>query len=280
MELNLKSRAKSFGGWTEFYTHASKETGTQMGFSVFVPPQAKSGKVPVVYWLSGLTCNEEIFMYKAGAQRLASELGIMLVAPDTSPRGVTLPGDSESWDFGVGAGFYVDATEEPWSKHYRMYSYVGRELPAIVKEKFPAADKHSILGHSMGGHGALVLALNEPGKYASVSAFAPICAPTLVPWGQKALPRYLGQNEAAWARYDAHLLVKQAALKVRQELFIDQGTDDKFLKDQLRPEVLEAACKQSGHPLRLRYQEGYDHSYYFISTFIGEHLQYHAERLR
>jgi S-formylglutathione hydrolase len=279
MELNLKSRAKSFGGWTEFYSHQSKETGTVMHFSVYVPPQAQTAKVPVLYWLSGLTCNEEIFMYKAGAQRLASELGILLVAPDTSPRGVSLPGDSESWDFGIGAGFYVDATEAPWAKHYRMYSYVSSELPAVLREHFPINAKESIMGHSMGGHGALVLALRQPGRYRSVSAFAPICAPTLVPWGQKALPKYLGANEAAWAKYDAHLLVKQMQTGPKQELFVDQGTEDKFLKDQLWTEKLETACREANHPLKLRYQQGYDHSYYFIASFMAEHVRYHARHL-
>lgn len=248
-----------------------------MGFSIYLPPQAQTRSVPVLYWLSGLTCNEEIFMYKAGAQRLASELGIAIVAADTSPRGISIPGDSESWDFGVGAGFYLDATEEPWAKNYRMYSYLTSELPTLIREKFPVTTAESISGHSMGGHGALVLALRQPGRYRSVSAFSPICAPSTVPWGKKAFSKYLGSDESKWAQYDAHLLVQSAAHK--QELFIDQGTEDKFLEEQLTPDKLEKACEKSSYPLNLRRQSGYDHGYYFISTFIGDHLKYHAKLL-
>jgi S-formylglutathione hydrolase len=252
-----------------------------MRFSVFLPPQAESARVPVLYYLAGLTCTEETFMIKAGAQRIAAELGLMLVAPDTSPRGVPLPGDSESYDFGVGAGFYLDATAEPWSKHYRMYSYVTRELAALIDANFPVDPKRQgIFGHSMGGHGAITIALKNPERYRSVSAFAPISAPRQVPWGQKALPRYLGPDRGQWAEYDAtELMSKLTDAARRPPLLVDQGLADQFLPTQLHPHLLEQAAKQVGYPLTLRRHEGYDHGYYFISTFMADHLRHHHHTL-
>ena len=248
--LRLVSEHKCFEGRQAFYAHDSRECATEMKFSVYVPPQAKAGRVPVLYYLAGLTCTEETFMIKAGAQRLAAEHGLMLVAPDTSPR-ARLPGDDASWDFGLAAGFYVDATQAPWSKHYRMYSYVTRELPAAVASLGVArADQQSIFGHSMGGHGALVCALRNPAQYRSVSAFAPISAPMQCPWGQKAFSGYLGEDRAAWAQYDASVLVESR--RYDRPIRIDQGTADKFFTEQLKPELFEAACKRSGTPLQLR----------------------------
>jgi S-formylglutathione hydrolase len=273
------SEHKCFGGVQGYYAHASQEIGLEMKFSVYRPPQAKSGTVPVLYYLAGLTCTEETFMIKAGAQRVAAELGLMLVAPDTSPRGANIPGEADAWDFGAGAGFYVDATREPWSKHYRMYSYVTRELPALIAEKFPAdASRQGIFGHSMGGHGALVCALNNPGQYRSLSAFAPIAAPMRCPWGKKAFMGYLGDDRATWRRYDASELVRQSQFPA--PILVDQGLADKFLPEQLYPEVFEAACRESGQILTLRRQEGYDHGYYFISTFMEDHLRHHALTLK
>ena len=272
------SEHRCFDGVQGYYTHASTEIGLEMKFSVFQPPQARAGKVPVLYYLAGLTCTEETFMIKAGAQRIAAELGLMLVAPDTSPRGANVPGEAENWDFGVGAGFYLDAAREPWSQHYRMYSYVTRELPALIAEKFPAdALRQGIFGHSMGGHGALVCALRNPGQYRSLSAFAPIAAPMRCPWGKKAFRGYLGDDEASWQAWDASELVKQAQFP--GTILVDQGLADKFLADQLYPETFEAACKASGQALTLRRQEGYDHGYYFISTFMEDHLRHHALQL-
>jgi S-formylglutathione hydrolase len=236
----------------------------------------------VLYYLAGLTCTEETFMIKAGAQRIAAELGIMLVAPDTSPRGVKLPGDSDSWDFGVGAGFYVDATVEPWSRHYRMYTYVTQELRSLIEAQFPAdSARTGIFGHSMGGHGALTIALRNPDRYRSVSAFAPIAAPKQCPWGQKAFSGYLGPDRGQWSSYDATELVvgvKDAARK--PQILIDQGLSDQFLQTQLHPHLFEDACKKVGYPLQLRRHEGYDHGYYFISTFMQDHLVHHARILR
>ena len=254
-----------------------------MRFSVFVPPQvatgAKQGRVPVLTYLAGLTCTEETFMIKAGAQRLAAVLGLMLVAPDTSPRGTDFPGQADNWDFGVGAGFYVDATEEPWARHWRMYSYVNRELPEVVAAAFPAdLNRAGIFGHSMGGHGALVSVLKNPAQYRSCSAFAPIAAPSRCPWGKKAFSGYLGANPNAWSEYDASLLISRGAFHA--EILIDQGMSDQFLKEQLYPEVFEAAAAKVGQKLTLRRQPGYDHSYYFIQTFIREHLEHHARLLR
>jgi S-formylglutathione hydrolase len=268
------SRVKSFGGTLEFFEHASDTTATPMRFAVFLPPQATQKKVPALFWLSGLTCTEENFMQKAGAQRVAAELGMALIAPDTSPRGANLPGENESWDFGLGAGFYVNATEAPWSKHYRMYDYVLHELRHLVLKNFPIEEKRlGISGHSMGGHGALVLGLRNPEVFKSISAFAPISAPSQCAWGQKALRNYLGPNEANWKLYDSSELLKTTSF--RKEILVDQGSEDKFLKEQLMPEKLEAAAKACDFPLRLRYQAGYDHSYYFVSSFIEDHLRFH-----
>lgn len=252
-----------------------------MRFAVFLPPQAASGRVPVLYFLAGLTCTEETFMMKAGAQRVAAELGLALVAPDTSPRGVPLPGDSESWDFGVAAGFYVDATEAPWSRHYRMYTYVTRELPAVIAANFPVdADRQGIFGHSMGGHGALTIALKNPDHYRSVSAFAPIAAPMQCPWGQKAFTGYLGPDRNSWRAHDACELIRGLrTVAGRPLLLVDQGLADPFLQQQLLPERLEQACADSGYPLRLRRHRDYDHGYYFISSFIEDHLRHHARSL-
>ena len=276
--LTPTSENLCFSGTQRFYAHESRECRTEMRFSVFVPPQAQSRAVPVLYYLAGLTCTEETFMIKAGAQRVAAELGVMLVAPDTSPRKVRFPGDDASWDFGLGAGFYVDATQAPWSQHYRMYSYVTRELPELVSSMGQGrADRQSIFGHSMGGHGALVCALRNRDRYRSVSAFAPIAAPSRCPWGVKAFTGYLGEDRAAWADYDASELVARNAYP--DTILIDQGTADKFLQEQLHPEVLATSCRSSGTKLALRYRDGYDHGYYFISTFMAEHLRFHAERL-
>jgi len=267
-----------FGGIQGYYRHASSECSAPMRFSVYQPPQATSRPVPVLYYLAGLTCTEETFAIKAGAQRLAAELGLMLVAPDTSPR-ERLPGDDASWDFGLAAGFYVDATQAPWSAHYRMYSYVTRELPAIVAARFPArSDAQGIFGHSMGGHGALVCALRDPGLYRSVSAFAPIASPTACAWGRNAFAGYLGDDPAAWAAYDATALVARQPHPAA--ILIDQGAADKFLAEQqLLPERFEAAARASGQRLTLRMQPGYDHGYYFIQSFIGDHLAHHARIL-
>jgi len=274
----LVSEHRCFGGTQKFYSHNSRECRTEMRFSVFVPPQVAERPLPVLFYLAGLTCNEETFMIKAGAQRLAAELGLILVAPDTSPRKARFSGDDASWDFGLGAGFYVDATQAPWSQNYRMYSYVTSELPAVVQSIAPArADRLGIFGHSMGGHGALVCALRNPERYRSVSAFAPICAPSQVPWGEKAFGNYLGADRSTWSQYDASLLV--AANRYPREILIDQGTADKFLTEQLKPEAFEQACRSSGTALRLRRQQGYDHGYYFISSFIKDHLEHHAQQL-
>ncbi|HEV7802011.1 MAG TPA: S-formylglutathione hydrolase [Burkholderiales bacterium] len=276
--IEVISEHRCFGGVQGFYRHVSSACNAPMRFSVYQPPQAERGRVPVLYYLAGLTCTEETFMIKAGAQRIAAELGIMLVAPDTSPRKTGIPGESADWDFGEGAGFYVDATVEPWARHYRMFSYVTAELPEVVAGRFPAQQSRvSIFGHSMGGHGALVCALRQPGRYCSVSAFAPVSAPMQVPWGQKAFSRYLGPDRSAWRRYDATELVHKN--KLREKILIDQGTADTFLDEQLRPHLFEATCREAGQPLELRLQPGYDHGYYFISTFMEDHLRHHAAAL-
>lgn len=247
-----------------------------MNLAVYVPPQAEDAPVPVLYYLSGLTCTEKNFIEKAGAQRYAAEHGLMLVAPDTSPRGVNLPGEDDGWDFGSGAGFYVNATEQPWAKHYHMYDYVTDELPGLIAGMFAITDRAGIFGHSMGGHGALVCGLKNPDKYASISAFAPITDPSQCPWGQKALAGYLGDDKQQWAAYDATELVK-AGKRASHPLLVDQGEGDQFLgQGQLLPDVFEAACKQAGQPLTLRMQPGYDHSYYFIASFMGDHIRHHA----
>jgi S-formylglutathione hydrolase len=275
------SQQRCFGGVVGFYKHVAASTACPMRFAVFTPAQATERPVPVLYYLAGLTCTEETFMIKAGAQRVAAELGLMLVAPDTSPRGLNLPGDSESWDFGVGAGFYLDATEQPWAGHYRMYSYVTQELPQLIEGGFPAdKNRRSIFGHSMGGHGALTIALKNPGRYASVSAFAPIVAPKQVPWGQKAFPRYLGADRGQWDAYDAtELMLKSNDARGRGAILIDQGMADQFLEQQLRPQLFEEACTKVGQRLTLRRHSGYDHSYYFISSFMEDHLRFHAQAL-
>ena len=275
------SRHGAFGGVVSYHRHAAAETACAMRFAVFLPPQAERGPVPALWYLAGLTCTEETFMIKAGAQRIAAELGLALIAPDTSPRGVPLPGDSENWDFGVAAGFYVDATVEPWSRHYRMYSYVTRELPALVEAHFPVdPGRQGIFGHSMGGHGALTLGLRHPERYRSISAFAPISAPMQCPWGQKAFTGYFGGDRARWRSHDACELIRDLkAASGRPPLLVDQGLADAFLDVQLKPEQLEQACAASGYPLTLRRHAGYDHGYYFISTFIEDHLRHHARAL-
>jgi S-formylglutathione hydrolase len=276
------SQHRSFGGVVGFYRHDAATTACSMRFSVFTPPQAEKGRVPVLYYLAGLTCTEETFMMKAGAQRVAAELGLMLVAPDTSPRGVKLAGDSDSWDFGVGAGFYVDATQDPWSRHYRMYSYVTQELPALIDAGFATdPERVGIFGHSMGGHGALTIALKNPERYCSISAFAPIAAPKSCPWGEKAFTGYLGADKGQWSANDATELVGELKDAARRPMIlIDQGTRDQFLEKQLHPQLFEAACRKAGYPVKLRMQPGYDHSYYFISTFMEDHLRHHGRTLK
>ncbi len=277
----LLSRHGAFGGAVSFHCHAAAETACAMRFAVYLPPQAERRKVPVLWYLAGLTCTEETFMIKAGAQRVAAELGLALVAPDTSPRGVSLPGESDSWDFGVAAGFYLDALALPWSRHYRMYSYVTGELAALVEEHFPVDPKRQgIFGHSMGGHGALTLGLKNPDRYRSISAFSPISAPMHCPWGQKAFTGYLGPDRDQWRAYDACELIRGLpTVTGRPPLLVDQGLADQFLEQQLLPERLEQACKDTGYPLTLRRQPGYDHGYYFISTFVEDHLRHHARAL-
>ncbi|MBZ0086697.1 MAG: S-formylglutathione hydrolase [Thermomonas sp.] len=272
----LEHRA-CFGGWQDVYQHASTVLDCTMRFAIYLPPQAQHGPVPVLYWLSGLTCTEQNFITKAGAQRYAAEHGIALVCPDTSPRGDGVA-DAEGYDLGLGAGFYVNATQVPWTAHYRMYDYIVDELPALVEAHFPVTTARAISGHSMGGHGALVCALRNPGRYRSVSAFAPIVAPSQVPWGQKAFAAYLGDDVATWAQYDACALIKTAAEKL--PILIDQGEADEFLDLQLRPWLLQEAADAVGHPLYLRLQPGFDHSYYFIASFIGEHIAHHAKALQ
>lgn len=276
-DLVVRSEQRCHGGTIGFYSHASTSTGTEMRFAVYLPPGAETGRLPVLYYLAGLTCTEETFMIKAGALPLAAAAGIILVAPDTSPRGVELPGDREHWDFGIGAGFYVDATESPWAQHYRMYSYVVDELPAIIEARFPAGPRRGIFGHSMGGHGALVVALRNPARYHSVSAFAPIANPMAVPWGQKAFSRYLGPDQARWEAYDASALLRRAPGD--RDILVDQGLTDQFLERELHPEALEAAARASGSRVTVRRHPGYDHSYWFIQTFIADHIAWHRERL-
>jgi S-formylglutathione hydrolase len=276
--MELVSEWKSFGGAQRVYRHASSSTKTEMTFSVFVPPQASAGPVPVLWYLSGLTCTWENATTKAGFQRAAAEHGLMVVCPDTSPRGEGVP-DDEGWDFGQGAGFYVDAVRAPWSEHFRMYSYVAEELPALVFDGLPARrDAQGITGHSMGGHGALTLALKNEGRFRSVSAFAPIVNPSDVPWGRKAFGGYLGDDEAEWAKHDAVKLIEAGARC--PELLVHQGGADGFLEEQLQPEVLRGACEAAGQPLSLHVEAGYDHSYYFAASFMAEHVAWHAERLR
>jgi len=271
----------SFGGSQEVWQHTSATLGCEMKFAVYLPPAALSGQAcPVLYWLSGLTCTEQNFITKAGFQRHAAEHGLIVVAPDTSPRGEGVANDA-GYDLGQGAGFYVNATQAPWAAHYRMQDYVSQELPALVEQHFAVTQQRGIFGHSMGGHGALVTALRHPGRYRSVSAFSPIVAPSQVPWGQKALGAYLGPDPADWAEWDAVALISSLPQGAeRLPLLVDQGEADEFLAGQLRPELLAAACKQAGHPLTLRRHAGYDHSYYFIASFIGEHVAHHAQALK
>lgn len=282
--MELLSAHASFGGEQRFCRHPSREIGLPMRFSIYLPPAALGGtgaKVPLVVYLAGLTCTEETFPAKAGAQRFAAELGLAILCPDTSPRGAGVPGEADDWDFGVGAGFYLDATREPWQRHWRMETYLLEELLPLAGEAFPVdAGRVGLLGHSMGGHGALTLALRHPGRFRSVSALAPICAPSEVPWGVKAFSGYLGDDRAAWSRHDASALIAAcAAPPFPGGILVDQGLADKFLAGQLRPERLEAACAQAGQPLRLRRHAGYDHSYYFVATFVADHLRHHAGSL-
>jgi len=274
------SANKSFGGWHKQYTHRSEVLNCTMRFAVYLPPQASMGaKVPVLYWLSGLTCTDENFMQKAGAQRIAAELGVAIVAPDTSPRGEDVPDDSEqAYDLGLGAGFYVNATQAPWDAHYKMYDYVLSELPEIIESHFPVNDKRAISGHSMGGHGALMMAMRNPNRYVSTSAFSPISNPVSCPWGQKAFKAYLGKDKALWCQYDTSVLMRNAQEHV--PALVDQGLDDDFLTRELKPETLEAAAEANGYPLELRQHAGYDHSYYFISSFIEDHMRFHAGFLK
>jgi len=269
---------KEFGGQLQRYQHPSSSCNCEMTFSIYLPPLAETQSVPVVYWLSGLTCTDDNVRSKAGAQRYAAELGIALVMPDTSPRGEDVADAADRYDLGKGAGFYVNATEQPWAEHYQMYDYVSRELPALIEANFPViAGLKSISGHSMGGHGALICALKNPGEYQSVSAFSPICHPIACPWGEGCLSAYLGGDKENWKQWDATELIKNGAAKIA--LLIDQGTGDQFLEGQLNPQDLQAACDQHGFSLELRMQPDYDHSYHFIGSFIGEHLAYHAKEL-
>ena len=280
--LQLLNAHACFGGAQRFYQHHSREIGLPMKFSVYLPPQAMQGaKVPALVYLAGLTCNEETFMTKAGAQQLAAQLGLALIAPDTSPRGANAPGESDSWDFGVGAGFYLDATEAPWAAHWRMESYLLQELLPLVGQHLPIdLQRLGIFGHSMGGHGALTLALRHPGRFKTVSAFAPICAPTQCPWGEKAFTGYLGADRSTWIEHDATVLMQhQPIAPYPAGILIDQGLNDKFLADQLHPHLFEAACAAIGQPLTLRRHAGYDHGYYFVQTFVADHLQHHAKGL-
>ena len=276
--MDIVSEAKAHGGRQLVVKHASACTATDMAFSIFLPPQAKQGACPVVWYLSGLTCTHANVTDKGESRAVCAQLGLVFVAPDTSPRGEGIP-DADGYDFGQGAGFYVDATEQPWAANYRMWTYVTQELPDLIASEFPVdMQRQAITGHSMGGHGALTVALNHPERFRSVSAFAPIVAPSQVPWGQKALGGYLGEDSSAWRRHDAVSLIEDGARL--PEMLVDIGTADPFLEQELRPELLEQACERASIPLTLNRRQGYDHSYYFISTFMAEHLRWHAERLR
>ncbi|GHB69888.1 S-formylglutathione hydrolase [Psychrosphaera saromensis] len=277
MTIENISANKSFGGWHKQYSHQSKTLNCNMQFAIYLPPQVSNGeKVPVLYWLSGLTCTDENFMQKAGAQRIASMLGVAIVAPDTSPRGEDVTND-EAYDLGQGAGFYVNATQAPWNRHYQMYDYVVNELPELVESLFPVTSKRSISGHSMGGHGALTIGMLNPERYCSISAFSPICNPINSPWGEKAFTTYLGKDKTTWQNHDASELMRRATNFVPTK--VDQGGADNFLVEQLKPEALEAAAKVNDYPLELTLHEGYDHSYYFISSFIEQHIRFHAVHL-
>ncbi len=278
MDLEAVSKNRAFGGVQGVYSHDSAETGTEMTFSVYVPPHDEGAKLPVLWYLSGLTCTHANVTEKGEYRQACAEHGIIFVAPDTSPRGDSVPDAEDEYDFGKGAGFYVDATEEPWAKHYRMRSYIESELPALVAKNFPAdMERQSITGHSMGGHGALTIGLRNPERFKSISAFSPIVAPSQCPWGEKALGRYLGEDRDAWREYDAVALIEDG--QRHDHILVDQGTADDFYQEQLKTGLLALACKKAGMPATIRMQEGYDHSYYFISTFMAEHVRWHAERL-
>ena len=273
--METVSENRCFGGVQGVYRHQSQHTSTPMQFSAFVPSAAARGKCPVLWFLSGLTCTEENFTVKAGAQKYAESYGMIVIVPDTSPRGAGIEGEDESYDFGTGAGFYLDATQAPWNENYRMYSYITQELQALVRDNFPIdCSRQGITGHSMGGHGALTTGLKNPHLYRSISAFAPICSPTRCPWGQKALRGYLGDDDSAWTQYDAVELIRKGHRS--GEILVDQGKADNFLQEQLRPELLSSVCVETGQPLQLRMQPGYDHSYYFIASFIEDHIAFHA----
>ncbi|WP_306670996.1 S-formylglutathione hydrolase [Endozoicomonas sp. SESOKO1] len=278
MSLENISSNKLFGGWHKQYTHDSQILNCNMRFAIYLPPESQHKTVPVLYWLSGLTCTDENFMQKSGVQRVASELGIAIVAPDTSPRGDHVPDDPDSaYDFGLGAGFYVNATQQPWRQHYQMYDYVVSELPELIEHNFPVNDKRSIAGHSMGGHGALVIALRNPDRYSSVSAFSPICNPVNAPWGQKAFMGYLGNDREQWKNYDACELLKTSSQAI--PALVDQGSSDAFLHEQLHLDALKKAVADTGYPMTIRMQAHYDHSYYFIATFIEDHIRFHSENM-
>lgn len=276
------NNTKVFDGWHKQFLHKASTTHCEMRFAIFLPPQYEYNKsLPVLYWLSGLTCTDENFMQKAGAFKTAAELGVVIVAPDTSPRGDNIPDDPEGADdFGLGAGFYLDATESPWNRNYNMYSYISSELPNLIETEFHVSKNRCISGHSMGGHGALTIALKNPGAYISASAFSPICHPIQCPWGIKAFTHYLGKNKSLWENYDSSLLIEKSEKQKQLPILVDQGSNDNFLEEQLQPEALKAAAAKSAFPLTLRMQEGYDHSYYFISSFIEEHLRFHADQLK
>tara|TARA_R110002033_G_scaffold167816_1_gene207303 strand:+ start:315 stop:1160 length:846 start_codon:yes stop_codon:yes gene_type:complete len=278
MTIESISSTKAFGGWHKQYSHHSSALNCAMRFAIYLPPQAESQAVPVLYWLSGLTCTDENFMQKAGAQRIAAELGMAIVAPDTSPRGEGVADDPDgAYDFGLGAGFYLNATKPPFSQHYQMYDYVVNELPALIEAHFPVTEQRSISGHSMGGHGALTIALKNPHRYNSLSAFSPICHPMDSPWGIKAFRGYLGDDQQQWQQYDSCELMAKSQQFV--PALVDQGSKDNFLDEQLKPQILVQVAKNRGYPLELRMQPGYDHSYYFIATFIEDHLRFHAKHL-
>jgi S-formylglutathione hydrolase len=282
-DFDIVSEHACFGGRQLFCSHASTEIGLPMKFSVYLPPQAESGALlPAVTWLAGLTCTEETFPMKAGAQRIAAELGLVLIAPDTSPRGAHVAGEADSWDFGVGAGFYLDASHAPWSAYWRMESWLMKELLPLLAAELPIdGERNGIFGHSMGGHGALTLALRHPGRFRTLSALAPICAPSRCPWGEKAFTGYLGADRTAWMGHDAtELMAEQERAPYPGGILVDQGLDDKFLQEQLHPYLFEAACEAAGQPLTLRRHEGYDHGYYFVASFVEDHLRFHAKGLQ
>jgi S-formylglutathione hydrolase len=278
-QIETRSNHACFGGEMGFYSHQSSETKTPMNFSIFTPPQAKDGKVPALVYLAGLTCTEETFMIKAGAQKIAADLGLALICPDTSPRGAGIEGEDDSWDFGTGAGFYLDATNAPWSANYRMYSYITKELPALLTQHYPAIemDRLGLFGHSMGGHGALTIHLKNPDLFKTISAFAPIAAPMRCPWGNKAFSNYLGPDQESWKQYDASELVRTRG--DGPAILIDQGLADGFLEQELHPHHFEAACAKAGRAVTVRRHEGYDHGYYFIASFMEDHLRHHAAGL-